>query len=223
MREPQNELPTLQQEMITTSATTPASNGVGPSMGRSDAGSSTPGVAEEKLRREGAPEQEPGLGEDVAAEQQPAVVRAADEAALYRVLRRRERCDDGRREARVDARYSEVEKAAIVARAKAMGIAGAHLVGAVVMAFVNGETHLPDQRTVYDDVIDEFAALRTQIARIGANVNQVARRLNSDGDPHPVDAAVLERAERLLATAKAAVKAVDDAAFRAAGQNAGRA
>ncbi|MFF5144155.1 plasmid mobilization relaxosome protein MobC [Streptomyces sp. NPDC013157] len=223
MREPHNRLPTFQQEMIITSATAPASNGVGPSMGRSNASSSAPGVAEEQLRREGAPEQKSGLGEDVAAQQQPAVVRAADEAALYRVLRRRERCDDGRREARVDARYSEVEKAAIVARAKAMGIAGAHLVGAVVMAFVNGETHLPDQRTVYDDVIDEFAALRTQIARIGINVNQIARRLNSDGDPHPVDAAVLERAERLLSTAQDAVKTVDDAAFRTAGQRAGRA
>ncbi|MFK0107906.1 MobC family plasmid mobilization relaxosome protein [Streptomyces sp. NPDC091217] len=223
MREPHNELPTLQQEMIITSATAPASNGVGPSMGRSDAGSSAPGVAEEQLRREGAPEQESGVGEDAAAEQQSAVVRAADEAALYRVLRRRERCGDGRREARVDARYSEDEKAVIVARAKAMGIAGAHLVGAVVMAFVNGETHLPDQRTVYDDAIDEFAALRTQIARIGTNVNQIARRLNSDGDPHPVDAAVLERAERLLSTAQVAVRAVDEAAFRAAGQSAGRA
>ncbi|MEU9406325.1 plasmid mobilization relaxosome protein MobC [Streptomyces sp. NPDC048281] len=222
MREPHNELPTFQQEMNTTSATAPASNGVGPSMGRSDAGSSAPGVAEQ-LRREGAPEQKSEVGEDAAAQQQSAVVRAADEAALYRVLRRRERCDDGRREARVDARYSEDEKAAIVARAKAMGIAGAHLVGAVVMAFVNGETHLPDQRTVYDDMIDEFAALRTQIARIGINVNQIARRLNSDGDPHPVDAAVLVRAERLLSTAQDAVKAVDEAAFRAAGQKAGRA
>ena len=91
------------------------------------------------------------------------------------------------------------------------------------MAFVNGEAHLPDQRTVYDDVIDEFAALRTQIARIGTNVNQIARRLNSDGDPHPVDTAVLKRAERLLSTAQDAVKAVDEAAFRAAGQKAGRA
>lgn len=222
MHEPHNELLTAEQEMTTTSASGGASNGVGPSMGRSNAYSSAPGVAEEQLRREGAPEQGSGVREDVAAEQQTAVVRAADEAALYRVLRRRERCDDGRREARVDARYSDDEKAAIVARAKAMGIAGAHLVGAVVMAFVNGETHLPDQRTVYDDAIDEFAALRTQIARIDTNANQIARRLNSGGDPHPVDAAVLDRVERLLTTVHDAVQAVDDAAFRAAEQKAGR-
>ncbi|MDX2822146.1 plasmid mobilization relaxosome protein MobC [Streptomyces ipomoeae] len=222
MHDPHRELATPQQEM-TTGLNSAASKGVGPSIGRSNADSSAPGVAEEQLRREGAPEQESRAGEDVAAEQQTAVVRAADEAALYRVLRRRERCDDGRREARVDARYSDDEKAAIVARAKAMGIAGAHLVGAVVMAFVNCETRLPDQRTVYDDAIDEFAALRTEIARIGTNANQIARRLNSGGDPHPVDAAVLDRAERLLATARDAVKAVDEAASRAAGQKAARA
>ncbi|WP_327744095.1 MobC family plasmid mobilization relaxosome protein [Streptomyces europaeiscabiei] len=220
MHDPHRELATPQQEM-TTGLNSAASNGDGPSTGRSIANPSAPGAAEGELRHEGVPEQE-GVGEDVVAEQQPAVVRAADEAALYRVARRRER-DDERREKRVDVRYSVDEKAKILAKAKALGIAGAHLVGAVVMAFVNGETHLPDQRTVYDDVIDEFAALRTQIARIGNNVNQIARRLNSGGDPHPVDAAVLARAERLLAIAQDAVKAVDEAAFRAAEQKTSRA
>lgn len=198
-----------------------ASNGVGPSRGRSNASSSAPAVAEEELRREGAPERELGVGEEAAAEQ-PAVVRAADEAALYRVARRRER-DDVRREERVDVRYSVDEKARILAKAKALGIAGAHLVGALVMAFLNGDQRLSDQRTPYDDVIDEFAALRAQVARIGGNVNQIARRLNSDGYPHPVDVAVLERAERLLVTARETVQAVDEAAFRAAEQKAGRA
>ncbi|WP_369391155.1 MobC family plasmid mobilization relaxosome protein [Streptomyces sp. CG1] len=222
MHDPHHHLPTPQQEM-TTGLISAASNGVGPSRGRSDADSSAPGVAEEGLRHEGVPEQE-GVGGAVDAGQLPsAVVRAGDEAALYRVARRREASSDGQRKERVDARYSGEEKAKILARAKSLHITGAHLVGAVVMAFVNGEEHLPDQRTVYDDVIDEFAALRTQIARIGNNVNQIARRLNSGGDPHPVDAAVLERAERLVATARDAARAVDEAAYRAAGQKAGRA
>ncbi|ELS55181.1 MobC family plasmid mobilization relaxosome protein [Streptomyces viridochromogenes] len=221
MHNSHHELPVDPEEM-TTPTTAGASNGDGPSMGRSIANPSAPGVAEGELRHEGVPEQE-GVGEDVVAEQQPAVVRAADEAALYRVARRREASGDGQRKERVDARYSVDEKAKILTKAKALDITGAHLVGAVVMAFVNGEAHLPSQRTVYDDVIDEFAALRTQIARIGTNVNQIARRLNSDGDPHPVDAAILERAERLLATTRDAVKAVDEAAFRAAEQKADRA
>ncbi|GAA2064442.1 hypothetical protein GCM10009801_09060 [Streptomyces albiaxialis] len=223
MHDQQPEPSSLQEQMTTTSAPGGASNSVGPSTGRSNADSSAPGVAEERLWHEGVPEQEPGVGEGVAAERQPsAVVRAADEAALYRVAKRRER-DDEQRTARVDVRYSFDEKSRILAKAKQLGLAGAHLVGAVVMAFVNGDQHLPAQRTVYDDAIDEFAALRTQIARLGTNVNQIARRLNSDGDPHPVDAAILDRTERLLATARDTVKAVDEAAFRAAGQKTGRA
>ncbi|MFF4605757.1 MobC family plasmid mobilization relaxosome protein [Streptomyces sp. NPDC001339] len=223
MRDQHPELSTPQEQTIAAPVTRAASNGVGPSTGRSDAGSSAPGVAEEALRHEGAPEQE-GVGDADDAEQlSSAVVRAADDAALYRVARRREASSCGRREDRVDARYSEDEKARILAKAKSLEITGAHLVGAVVMAFVNGEEHLPNQRTVYDDVIDEFAALRTQIARIGNNVNQIARRLNSEGDPHPVDAAILARTEGLLGTARDAVRAVDEAAFRAAEQKTGRA
>ncbi|WP_382465431.1 MobC family plasmid mobilization relaxosome protein [Streptomyces noursei] len=223
MRDQHPELSTPQEQTIATPVARAASNGVGPSTGRSVAKSSAPGVAEEGLRHEGVPERE-GLGGAVDAEQlSSAVVRAGDEAALYRVARRREASSDGQRKERVDARYSGEEKAKILAKAKSLHITGAHLVGAVVMAFVNGEEHLPDQRTVYDDVIDEFAALRTQIARIGNNVNQIARRLNSGGDPHPVDAAILNRSERLLTTARDAVTAVDEAAFRAAEQRAGRA
>lgn len=218
MRDHYPELPIPQEQMITTPVTRAASNGDGPSTGRSIADSSAPGVAEELLRREGAPEQE-GVRHVIAEKQSSsAVARAAEEAALYRAAHRRTASSEGRRKKRVDARYSVEEKARILAKAQTLEITGAHLVGAVVMAFVNGEEHLPNQRTVYDDAVDELAALRAQIARIGNNVNQIARRLNADGDPHPVDAAILHRAERLLATAHDTVRAIDDAAFRAAGQ-----
>ncbi|MFB7934732.1 plasmid mobilization relaxosome protein MobC [Streptomyces sp. NPDC056039] len=217
MHDPHRELATPQQEMLT-GLDSAASNGDGPSTGRSIANTSAPGVAEELLRREGAPEQE-GVGHVVVEEQSSsATSRAADEAALYRAAHRRTASSEGRREERVDARYSVEEKARILAKAKSLEITGAHLVGAVVMAFVNGEEHLPDQRTVYDDAVDELAAVRVQIARIGNNVNQIARRLNADGDPHSVDAAILHRAERLLVTAHDTVRAIDDSAFRAAGQ-----
>ncbi|MHB9759897.1 MobC family plasmid mobilization relaxosome protein [Streptomyces sp. BYX5S] len=223
MRDPHRELPISQKEMTATTPVTGtgASNSDGPSTGRSIADTSAPGVAEELLRREGAPEQE-GVGHLVVEEQSSsAVARAADEAALYRAAHRRTASGEGRREERVDARYSVDEKARILAKAKSLEITGAHLVAAVAMAFVNGDEHLPDQRTVYDDAVDELAATRAQIARIGNNVNQIARRLNTDGDPHPVDAAILQRAERVLATAHDTVRAIDDAAFRAAGQKAG--
>ncbi|MGV9881706.1 plasmid mobilization relaxosome protein MobC [Streptomyces sp. NPDC003006] len=145
-------------------------------------------------------------------------MRAADEAALYRVARRRARQDVQRKE-RVDVRYSPDEKAAILAEARRLGLAGAHLVGAIVMAHLDGDFTLPDQRSATDDLIDELASLRTQLARIGTNVNQIAHRLNADGTTHPVDTAVLAETGRTLALVKQTVAAVDTAADVAATQH----
>ncbi|MEV6328505.1 plasmid mobilization relaxosome protein MobC [Streptomyces sp. NPDC051909] len=138
-------------------------------------------------------------------------MRAADEAALRRVARRRARQDVQRKE-RVDVRYSLAEKQAILAEARHRGLAGSHFVGAVVMAHINGDLTLPAERTAVDDLIDEYAALRTQLARIGTNANQIAHRLNSGGEAHPVDATVLSEARHLVAAVRQAVAAVDTAA-----------
>ncbi|MFJ2266665.1 plasmid mobilization relaxosome protein MobC [Streptomyces sp. NPDC087849] len=142
-------------------------------------------------------------------------MRAADEAALRRVARRRARQDVQRKD-RVDVRYSAAEKQAILAEARRLGLAGAHFVGAVVMAHLNDDLALPAGRTAADDLIDEYAALREQVARIGTNANQIAKRLNSGGDAHPVDAAVLAKAGRLVALVQKTVTAVDVAADVAA-------
>ncbi|MEU1861840.1 plasmid mobilization relaxosome protein MobC [Streptomyces gardneri] len=142
-------------------------------------------------------------------------MRAADEAALHRVARRRARQDVQRRE-RVDVRYSVDEKQAVLAEARRHNLAGAHLVGAIVMAHLNGDLALPEQRTATDDLIDEYATLRTELARIGTNANQIAHRLNSGGDAHSVDAAVLTEARRLVAVVRQTVMAVDTAANVAA-------
>ncbi|WP_405856036.1 plasmid mobilization relaxosome protein MobC [Streptomyces sp. NBC_00090] len=142
-------------------------------------------------------------------------MRAADEAALHRVARRRARQDVQRKE-RVDVRYSVDEKQAILAEAHRHNLAGAHLVGAIVMAHLNGDLALPEQRTATDDLIDEYAALREQVSRIGRNVNQIAKRLNEGGATHPVDTAVLAEAGRLVALVQDAVKTVDAAADVAA-------
>ncbi|MFG2983124.1 MobC family plasmid mobilization relaxosome protein [Streptomyces sp. NPDC048258] len=209
-----NPNPTVHQEHETR---TPAPDqaaryGVGPSKGRSNA-ASAPGVAEAEPRREGAPGQKEVAGTADAG--LPVVVRAADEAALYRVARRRAR-DTKQRKMRVDVRYSVAEHTEILAEAHRLNLAGAHYVGAVVMAHLNGVLALPDQRTSHDDLIDELAALRTEIAAIGNNVNQIAKRLNSGGHPHPGDAAVLTEARRVLALACDAATSVDVAADKAA-------
>ncbi|MHA7961267.1 plasmid mobilization relaxosome protein MobC [Streptomyces sp. L500] len=146
---------------------------------------------------------------------EPSLPRAADEAALYRVARRRQRQTVQRKE-RVDVRYSVVEKNTIVTRARSMNIAAAHLVGAVIMAYLEGDLALPGQRTATDDLIDELNALRTQVAHIGRNVNQIAKVLNSGASSHPVDATVLAAATRTLDTVRAVVTDIDVTSYRAA-------
>ena len=200
------ELPS-QQQMTAGSATSAARYPAGPSSGRSHGEASAPGVAE-ALGRQGAPEQEAAVAEP------PLLVRAADEAALYRVARRRRR-DRVQRRSRVDVRYSEAEKNAITAKARSLNIAAAHLVGAVVMAYLEDGRPLPGHRTLLDDHIDELTALRTQVAKLGNNVNQIARILNSGGSPQAVDTAVLAQAEQLLGAVRATVADIDAASYRA--------
>lgn len=208
-----NPNPTVHQEHETC---TPAPDqaaryGVGPSKGRSNA-ASAPGVAEAEPRREGAPGQEAAGTADAGL---PVVVRAADEAALYRVARRRARKKVQRKE-RVDVRYSVAEKQAILAEARRLNLAGAHLIGAIVVAHLHGDLALPGQRTSHDDLIDELAALRTEVARIGTNVNQIARKLNSGSHPQLGDTALLAEAGRVLVVARDAVTSIDVASDNAA-------
>ncbi|MER7701579.1 plasmid mobilization relaxosome protein MobC [Kitasatospora sp. NPDC097605] len=52
-----------------------------------------------------------------------------------------------------------------------------------------------------DRAIDELAAARRQTARVGNNINQIARELNLGGLPHPADlVAALSAVRRAIAT-----------------------
>ncbi|TXJ75061.1 MobC family plasmid mobilization relaxosome protein [Streptomyces lavendulae] len=190
MHDPHPQLPT-DQEQMTTTATSAARYDVGPSKGRSNANTSAPAVADD-LGHQGVPEEQ---------------TRAhADEVTLRRIAHRRTRKDVQRKQ-RVDVRYSIDEKTRLLARARKMGIAGAHLVGAVIMAYLDGDliVGLAGQRTQLDDCLDKLDALRAQVARIGNNVNQIAHRLNAGGEPHPVDTAILAQTERTLDAVRAAI------------------
>ncbi|WP_256964059.1 MobC family plasmid mobilization relaxosome protein [Streptomyces griseiscabiei] len=169
-------------------------------------------MAKEQLRHEGVPEQERVGGGEQSRD--PSV--GAKQRAPYRRANL-----DAQRSEHVTARFAPYEKRDIQSAAKAEHVTMARYIADATMARVCGEITVAAPRTVYDDAVDELATQRAQIARIGNNVNQIARRLNSGDDPHPVDAAILQRAERLLATAHDTVRAIDDAAFRAAGQKAG--
>ncbi|MFF3787895.1 MobC family plasmid mobilization relaxosome protein [Streptomyces sp. NPDC001933] len=165
----------------------------------------------EGIGRQGAPEQDPPLDASSAA---MSPTRAAEAAALHRVARRRDR-NETQRTARVDVRYSTEEKADIVAKARSLNIAAAHYVGAVVMAHLNGDLALPGQRTPLDDYVDELTTLRGEVAKIGHNINQIARKLNSGDLPHSGDTATLAQAERTLAAVGTAVRHIAEATNQA--------
>ncbi|MFI2635073.1 MobC family plasmid mobilization relaxosome protein [Streptomyces collinus] len=217
MRNQHHELRSRQQEMITTPATTPARYPAGPSKDGRSGDASAPGVAE-ALGHQGAPEVG-GQPVDTAA---VALPRAAEAAALHRVARRRKPDPNGQRKERVDARYSIEEKDDILRMARSLNIAGAHYVGAVVMAHVHGDLSLPGQRTPLDDYIDELTALRREVAAIGHNINQIAKKLNSGGHPHPGDTAVLAQAERTLTEVGTTVRHIAAAANQAVATKAAR-
>ncbi|MFF2939869.1 plasmid mobilization relaxosome protein MobC, partial [Streptomyces niveus] len=178
------------------------------------------GVAE-GLGHQGVPEQDTPAGVAVSAAVPPPLPRAADQAALHRVARRRERQDEQRKE-RVDVRYSVGEKTGILGMAQSLNIAAAHYVGAVVMAHVHGDLALPGQRTPLDDYIDELNALRAQVAHIGRNVNQITKKLHSGGHPHPGDTALLAQTEHTLTAVGAAVRDIAQAANQAVSKKAVR-
>ncbi|WP_308437781.1 plasmid mobilization relaxosome protein MobC [Streptomyces sp. Y2F8-2] len=148
---------------------------------------------------------------------------SADEVTLRHIARRRTR-EDVQRKQRVDVRYSADEKTRILARARKMGIAGAHLVGAVVMAYLDGDLSvgLAGQRTQLDDCLDKLDALRAEVARIGNNVNQIAHRLNAGGDPYPVDTTVLAQTEHTLDAVRAAIGDIAQTMNRAVSAKAAR-
>ncbi|MEU3030006.1 plasmid mobilization relaxosome protein MobC [Streptomyces incarnatus] len=210
MREQHQELPTAQQQIPVTSAPDDAARyAAGPSKDGLNGDASAPGVAE-ALGHQGAPEGEQPA--DTAAVQLP---RAAEAAALHRVARRRAPAPNGQRKQRVDARYSIEERAKILGRARKLNASGAYLVGAAVMAYIDGDLTLPGGRTPLDDYIDELNALRNQVAKIGNNVNQIAKKLNSNGHPHPGDTAALAQAERTLTAVRAAISGIATAANQA--------
>lgn len=221
MHDQHTELPTSQQQMVTAPATNASARyPAGPSKGRSHGEASAPGVAEAR-GHQGVPEQEkqPADADPAAAVPLP---RAADVAALHRVAQRRKPDPGGRRKKRVDARYSVEEQAVILAKATSLNLSGAHYVAAVTLAHVEGDLTVPGQRTQLDDYIDEINALREQVATIGRNVNQIAKKLNSGGHPHPGDSALLAQTDRTLDAVGEAVGHIAAAANQAVSHKAAR-
>ncbi|MEW2064824.1 plasmid mobilization relaxosome protein MobC [Streptomyces sp. NPDC007002] len=221
MHDPPHELP-VHQQVMNTGLNSAARYPAGPSKGRPHAEASAPGVAE-ALGHQGVPEQEqPTTVADSTAAVEMPLPRAAEEAALHRVAQRRKPDPNGRREGRVDVRYSEKEEADIRAKAASLNLSGAHYVAAATLAHVHGDLTLAGQRTQLDAYIDEINALREQVTAIGRNVNQIAKKLNSGGHPHPGDSALLAQTDRSLNAVGEAVRHIATAANQAVSHKAAR-
>ncbi|MFB7419390.1 plasmid mobilization relaxosome protein MobC [Streptomyces sp. NPDC056210] len=174
----------------------------------------------EPLGRQGAPEEEQPTDTDTTAA--VPLPRAVEAAALHRIARRRKPDPNGQRKKRVDARYSVEEKAAILAKAKSLNVSSAHYVAVVTLAHVHGDLTVPGQRTQLDDYIDELNALRRQVTFIGHNVNQIAKKLNSGGHPHPEDSTLLAQTDQTLHAVGSAVSHIAAAANQAVSHKAAR-
>ncbi|MFJ3283077.1 MobC family plasmid mobilization relaxosome protein [Streptomyces halstedii] len=118
--------------------------------------------------------------------------------------RRRTR-NPSERTRKTTTRLSDTEKTEIAEAATKRGVTVARFLATAGLSAARGHAavHSNDQ---LDTAIDELAALRTALARIGNNINQIAYVLNSGGHPR---AGELEHALGALARV---LPRIDDAA-----------
>ncbi|MFD0624319.1 plasmid mobilization relaxosome protein MobC [Streptomyces sanglieri] len=142
-----------------------------------------------------------GEADDPADREQPS---PSTPAFPDRTPRRRSR-NPSERARKTTTRLSDTEKAEITDAAAQRGVTVARFLATAGLSAARGRAavHSNDQ---LDTAIDELAALRTALARIGNNINQIAFVLNSGGQPR---AGELEHA---LGTLTGLLARVDDAA-----------
>ncbi|MHC5907812.1 plasmid mobilization protein [Streptomyces sp. S6] len=112
--------------------------------------------------------------------------------------RRRTR-NPSQRTRKTTTRLSDTEHAEIAAAAAQRGVTVARFLAAAGLATARGSTRLHTNEQL-DTAIDELAAARTALSRIGNNINQIAYTYNAGGQPRPgeLDHA-LQTLTRLLA------------------------
>ncbi|MFD7121055.1 hypothetical protein ACFWAA_29035 [Streptomyces sp. NPDC059922] len=97
--------------------------------------------------------------------------------------RRRSR-NPSERTRKTTTRLSDTEKAEIVAAAAQRGVTVARFLAAAGLAAARGSTTLHTNEQL-DTAIDELAALRTALSRVGNNISQIAYVYNAGGQPRP--------------------------------------
>ncbi|MEV7122905.1 plasmid mobilization relaxosome protein MobC [Kitasatospora griseola] len=109
-----------------------------------------------------------------------------DEPSRVRSPRRR-RHEPQQRQRKLTIRLSPSEEREIKSAAAERTQTAARFVAAAALGAArrNGVPH--DLEDLLDRSIDELAAARQQTARVGNNLNQIARELNAGGLPNPAD------------------------------------
>ncbi|MFE7124945.1 MobC family plasmid mobilization relaxosome protein [Streptomyces sp. NPDC057617] len=81
-------------------------------------------------------------------------------------------------------RLSDTEKSEITAAAQQRAVTVARFLAAAGLAAARGTTATQTNEQL-DAAVDELAALRTALSRIGNNMNQIAHVHNAGGQPRP--------------------------------------
>ncbi|MFJ9468739.1 plasmid mobilization protein [Streptomyces caniferus] len=100
-----------------------------------------------------------------------------------RIPRRRSR-NPNERARKTTTRLSDTEHAEIATAAAQRGVTVARFIAAAGLAAARGSTTLHSNEQL-DAAIDELAALRTALSRVGNNINQIAFVYNAGGQPRP--------------------------------------
>ncbi|MFG3223081.1 MobC family plasmid mobilization relaxosome protein [Streptomyces sp. NPDC048185] len=125
------------------------------------------------------------------------------EHRVFPEQRRRTRRNDEPRPHRMNLRLGDDEKAAIEAAATLARKTPTSYATDVVLAVAMGSlTPIP---TTYREELRELVDARTALTRIGTNLNQIARAMNSGGD------VTQEQLDAVLARVGEAVRRVDEA------------
>ncbi|MFJ9446469.1 MobC family plasmid mobilization relaxosome protein [Kitasatospora sp. NPDC101235] len=127
-------------------------------------------------------------------------VEPADEPTVLRRPRRRYH-EPQQRQRKLTIRVSSDEETQIQHAADARALTVARFIATAALSAAARHDAALDADDQLDRAIDELAATRRQIARVGNNVNQIARELNIGGLPHPADLAdALARVRTAIAT-----------------------
>ncbi|MGW5352501.1 plasmid mobilization protein [Streptomyces sp. NPDC004031] len=179
----------------------PASGGASCALGHSPVGgasraaASAPGVAQDTGRR-GATDAERG------PEGSPTPRTSPPRTSPQRRTRTRQ----NKQRAAVSVRLSATERALLKAAADHTGASLAKFMAQAALAAAHDVNRVAANLLDLRGTIRELVAARTDLARVGNNVNQIARTVNAGGDPIGAEAtllAVRHAADRLEAAAQA--------------------